>query len=64
MLARVLSATTYGLEAIKISVEIDIAQRGLPGFQIVGLPSKAIDEARVRVISAIKNSGFEMPQNA
>lgn len=62
MLARVLSATTYGLEAIKISVEIDIAQRGLPGFQIVGLPSKAIDEARVRVISAIKNSGFEMPQ--
>lgn len=62
MLARIVSATTHGLEAIKISVEIDIAHRGLPGFQIVGLPSKAIEEARVRVISAIKNSGFEMPQ--
>jgi magnesium chelatase family protein len=62
MLAQVFSATTYGLQAIRITVEVDIANRGLPGFQIVGLPSKAIDEARVRVIAAIKNSGFVMPQ--
>src|SRR3989338_3284116 len=62
MLAKVFSATTFGFEAIKIVVEVDISSRGLPSFQIVGLPSKAIDEARVRVTAAIKNSGFPTPQ--
>lgn len=61
MLSTVLSATTHGLEGIPIRVEVDISQRGLPGFQIVGLPSKAVDEARVRVKSALKNSGFTFP---
>jgi len=62
MLAHVFSATTHGLEAIRIAVEVDIATRGLPSFQIVGLPSKAVDEARVRVVSALKNSGFSVPR--
>jgi len=61
MLAKVYSATTLGLDGILITVEVHIASRGLPGFQIVGLPSKAIDEAKVRVKSAIENSRFDMP---
>lgn len=49
-----------GIEAIPIKVEVDI-QNGLPGFEIVGLASMAIKEARERVRSAIKNSGFKFP---
>ncbi len=37
------------------------SSRGLPGLYIVGLPGKAINEARQRVRSAILNSGFEFP---
>jgi len=61
MLARVFSGTTVGLEGVSIEVEVDIASQGLPSFTIVGLPDKAIEEARERVRSAIKNSGCDFP---
>ena len=61
MLARVFSGATVGLESVTIEVEIDIAGSGLPCFTIVGLPDKAIEEARERVRSAIKNSGLNFP---
>ncbi|GAV23410.1 hypothetical protein cpu_19200 [Carboxydothermus pertinax] len=35
--------------------------RGLPGMEVVGLPDTAVKEARERVKSAIKNSGFDFP---
>lgn len=60
MTARVLSATTVGFEGKLIEVECD-ANNGLPGFQIVGLGNKAIDEARERVKSAITNSYLDFP---
>ncbi|TET45220.1 ATP-binding protein, partial [Candidatus Aerophobetes bacterium] len=41
-------------------VEVDLA-RGLPRFNIVGLPDVAVKEARERVTSAIKNSQFDFP---
>lgn len=44
-----------------VSVEADIA-RGLHAFSIVGLPDKAVEEARDRVASAIKNSGLTSPK--
>lgn len=49
-----------GIEALPIHVEIDL-QTGLPSFDIVGLPDSAVREARKRVRSAIKNSGFQFP---
>lgn len=61
MLAKVSSAAILGLEGVIISVEVDIASRALPTFQIVGLANKAIEESRERVRSAIKNSGLEFP---
>jgi magnesium chelatase family protein len=61
MLARVFSGVTVGLESVPIEVEVDIAASGLPSFTIVGLPDKAIEEARERVRSAIKNSGLGFP---
>lgn len=61
MLARVFSGATVGLEGVPIEVEVDVGSSGLPSLTIVGLPDKAIDEAKERVRSAIKNSGFDFP---
>ena len=63
MLARVHSAATLGLEARVLDVEVDVA-RGLPRFTIVGLPDATVREARERVRSALRNSGFAVPEGA
>lgn len=60
MLSKILSATTIGIEATEIEIEVDIAS-GLPAIVIVGLPDTAIRESRDRVKTAIKNSQFEYP---
>lgn len=60
MLARVTSATVLGVDALGVGVEVDVAF-GLPGLTIVGLAGNAVLEARDRVRSAIRNSGFEVP---
>lgn len=59
MLAKVYSCAVSGLDAVIITVEVDIASMGLPSFTIVGLPDKAVEESRERVRAAIKNSGFD-----
>ena len=59
-LAKVHSAAVIGLEAYPVEVEVDISN-GLPSFSIVGLPDKAIEEAKERVRSAIRNSGADFP---
>ncbi len=61
MLIKVPSALHIGLETVAVDVEINMASRGLPGFEIVGLPSKAVDESRERVRTAIVNSHIEFP---
>jgi len=60
--ARVLGETPVGLNGAGVIVEVDI-ERGLPAFEIVGLPDMAIRESRERVRTALKNSGFPFPQN-
>jgi magnesium chelatase family protein len=60
MLAKVESQVLRGIEARSMRVEVDVSA-GLPSFSIVGLPDEAIKESKVRVKSAIKNSGFEFP---
>ncbi|MBQ1280733.1 MAG: YifB family Mg chelatase-like AAA ATPase, partial [Oscillospiraceae bacterium] len=49
-----------GLSGYPVSVEGDLSQ-GLPAFDVVGLPDTAVREARERVRSAIKNSGYKFP---
>jgi len=61
MLARVFSGATVGLESVPIEVEVDVSSSGLPSLTIVGLPDKAIEEAKERVRSAIKNTGLDFP---
>ncbi|GAB4216058.1 MAG: YifB family Mg chelatase-like AAA ATPase [Synechococcales cyanobacterium] len=61
MFARVGAATLLGLQALAVSVEVDVSG-GLPQLVIVGLPDGAIQEARERVRAAIKNTGMLVPQ--
>lgn len=60
MVSKVISAAPIGYEAEIIEVEGD-SSKGLPGLQIVGMGNKAIDEAKERVRSAIKNSMLNFP---
>ncbi|OGQ62305.1 MAG: ATP-dependent protease [Deltaproteobacteria bacterium RIFCSPLOWO2_02_FULL_55_12] len=60
MLSRVLTASTLGVDALLVEVEVDIS-RGLPSFSTVGLPDNAVKESKDRVRAAIKNSGYSLP---
>ncbi len=60
MLASLNTMVINGIEATPVKVEVDL-QPGLPGFELVGLASQATREARERVRSALRNSGFEFP---
>src|SRR5450631_3440865 len=60
MLAMVRSCAVVGLEGSLIEVEVDITN-GMHMFTIVGLPDAAVNEAKERVRSAIKNSGCIFP---
>ncbi len=62
MFALVNTLVLTGIEAIPVKVEVDI-RSGLPAFEIVGLASGAVKEARERVKSAIKNCGLPFPGN-
>ena len=61
MLVKINSISNVGLETIPVDVEVDVAEKGFPGFTIVGLASKAVEEARERVKTAMVNSGFDFP---
>ena len=60
MVTKAITAATVGINAYKIEVEVDVTN-SLPGISIVGLPDNSVNEARERVHSAIKNSGFTFP---
>ena len=61
MLAKVFSAALVGIDAVLVEVEVDVSL-GLPFFNVVGLTEGAAKESKVRVASAVKNVGFEVPQ--
>lgn len=54
------TGTIRGVAAALINVEVEVGP-GLPAFTIVGLPDMAVQEARERVRSAIRSSGYEVP---
>lgn len=60
MVGCVNSAAVLGIDGYPLRVEVDVSN-GLPAFEIVGLPDAAVREARERVRSAIRNSGYEFP---
>ena len=60
MLAKLRSLAVLGIDAFEIGIEADTSEM-LPGLTIVGLPDSAVRESRERVMSAIKNCGFQFP---
>ncbi len=60
MLAQVRSYTLMGIDALPLSVEVDVSP-GQEKTRIVGLPDAAVKESEERVISALRNSGFRRP---
>ena len=60
MFSKVKSFSLLGLDGLSIDVEVDI-NKGLPSYDVVGLPDVAVKESKERVRSAIKNSGFDFP---
>ncbi|OQA36467.1 MAG: Competence protein ComM [Candidatus Dependentiae bacterium ADurb.Bin331] len=61
MHAKIFSATTVGIEAHGVEVEVDLSY-GMLQFFIVGLPDTAIKESRQRIQTALKNSGIRLPE--
>src|SRR6267378_3029286 len=55
------SAAIAGAGARPVEVQVDLAL-GLPGFHLVGLPDHACNDARTRVLTAVRNSGYQLPQ--
>ncbi len=62
MFIKLPSAAILGLNGVTAEVEVDI-NKGQTAFTIVGLPDTSIEEARDRIHSALKNSGFTYPFN-
>src|SRR5437868_3252549 len=60
MHAKIFSATTIGVEAHLVEVEVDVSF-GLVNFYIVGLPDTAIKESSKRILTSLKNAGFRLP---
>lgn len=60
MVNKVTTATVIGLDSYIVDVETDVIN-STPAIIIVGLPDMAINEARARIRSAVRNSGFTFP---
>ena len=59
-IARVQSFAFSGIEAVPVEVQVQISS-GLPAFLVVGLPDKAVGEARERVRAALTAMGLALP---
>jgi magnesium chelatase family protein len=60
LLATIRTAALRGLEPVPVTIEVSITN-GLPAFHVVGLPDAAVRESRERVVSALRESGFQFP---
>ena len=59
MLSKINSMALHGLDGYLIDVQVDVSN-GMPCWEIVGLPDTSVKEAKERVKTAIKNSGYEL----
>ena len=60
--ASLYAAQPLGASAELVTIEADLT-RGLHAFSVVGLPDKAVEEARDRISAAIRHSGFKSPKS-
>lgn len=62
MLVKTFGSAVQGVDAITITIEVDASAGGQTGYFIVGLPDNAVKESIERIVSAIKNIGYERPR--
>jgi magnesium chelatase family protein len=62
MLVKTFGSAVFGVEAITITIEVDVNNQGAPGSVIVGLPDSAVKESMQRVESALKCNHLRMPR--
>ncbi|MDP2386466.1 MAG: YifB family Mg chelatase-like AAA ATPase [Bacteroidota bacterium] len=61
MLIKTYGCAVYGINATKVTVEVNIST-GI-NFFLVGLPDNAVKESQQRIVAALKNTGYKMPGN-
>ncbi len=62
MLVKTFGSAVYGIEAINITIEVNISGGGKPFYLIVGLPDNAVRESMQRVEAALQTNGLRMPR--
>lgn len=62
MLVKTFGSAVLGVNAITITIEVDVNNHGQFGSVIVGLPDSAVKESMQRVESALKANGYKMPR--
>lgn len=60
MFVRLQSYALQGVQAVAVAVEVQVS-KGLPGFELVGLPDTAVRESRERVRAALVSGGWQYP---
>lgn len=60
MLVKTFGSAVYGVEAITITIEVNVSEGSF--FAVVGLPDNAVKESVQRIDSAIKTNGYRMPR--
>lgn len=60
MIARLICGALQGIDAYKVELEIDFTKAGMPAFAMVGLAEGAVKEAKERVFTAVRSSGFKL----
>ena len=61
MLVRTFGSAVYGVEAITITVEVNVFDNSKK-YYMVGLPDNAVKESLQRIESAMKTNGYYMPR--
>jgi magnesium chelatase family protein len=61
VVSRILSCTLVGIDAALVEVEAEIS-RGLPFYNVVGLPAQSVREAAVRIKTALNTIGYDVPK--
>lgn len=60
MLTKSYAITSFGIDLVKVTVEVNLFSKGFPGFEIIGLPGKEISESRERIASALRSAGLSI----
>jgi magnesium chelatase family protein len=61
MISEIQTVSFQGIQAVRVSVQVQIAGGSLPSFSIVGLPDKAVNESKERIRSALHTLGIALP---